>query len=99
MENAGGHSYFAKEGREVCKIVDYIIGEGKKLIVKAKLMVTEEIRLREHLIERGHEVYETDLGELPHTRRRYSLTYGEPSAWALVYWTLSLGIPPTSYGR
>ena len=64
VENAGGHSYFAKDEKEVCKIVDDIIGEGKKLIVKAKSMVTEEIRLREHLIERGHEVYETDLGEL-----------------------------------
>jgi L-lactate dehydrogenase complex protein LldG len=27
-------------------------------------MVTEEIMLREYLNEKGHEVYETDLGEL-----------------------------------
>ncbi|MBS7649219.1 LUD domain-containing protein [Candidatus Bathyarchaeota archaeon] len=57
------HAYFASDPRSVLEIVDNIIGEEKKIIVKAKSMVTEEIFLREHLAEKGHEVYETDLGQ------------------------------------
>jgi len=64
VELTGARAYLAKTPDEVKKMVDDIIGDGKKLIVKAKSIVTEEIQLREYLIAKGHEVYETDLGEL-----------------------------------
>ena len=64
IENISGHGYFARTRKDVLKIVDDIIGDDPKLIVKAKSMVTEEIKLREYLSEKGHTVYETDLGEL-----------------------------------
>lgn len=60
---AGAHAYFARDRDSALEIVDKIIGDGRKIIVKAKSMVTEELMLREHLIWRGHEVYETDIGE------------------------------------
>ncbi|MEM2321322.1 MAG: LUD domain-containing protein [Candidatus Bathyarchaeia archaeon] len=60
----GAHAYFAENRYSALEIVDKIIGDEKKVVVKAKSMVTEEIMLREHLIKRGHEVYETDIGEL-----------------------------------
>ncbi|MCX8176176.1 MAG: LUD domain-containing protein, partial [Candidatus Bathyarchaeota archaeon] len=60
---SGAQAYVASSPEEVWEVVDRIIGKEKKLIVKAKSMVTEEVRLREHLAEMGHEVYETDLGE------------------------------------
>ncbi|MBS7640523.1 MAG: LUD domain-containing protein [Candidatus Bathyarchaeia archaeon] len=59
----GAYAYFAKDRDFALEIVDKIIGSGKKVIVKAKSMVTEEIMLREYLVEKGHEVYETDIGE------------------------------------
>ncbi len=62
-EKARGHAYFARHREEALKIINDIIGEKKRIIVKAKSMVTEELKLREFLIERGHEVYETDIGE------------------------------------
>jgi L-lactate dehydrogenase complex protein LldG len=65
-EYARGEGFYAKTMEDVYKIVDMIL-EGHRrrmVIVKAKSMVTEELRLREYLIEKGHEVYETDLGEL-----------------------------------
>ncbi len=64
VEKTQGNGYYTKTREDVIKIIDDIIGEDSKLIVKAKSMVTEEIGLREHLIEKGHKVYETDLGEL-----------------------------------
>ncbi|MEM3673066.1 MAG: LUD domain-containing protein [Candidatus Bathyarchaeia archaeon] len=60
----GGHAYFASNPEEAVEIINKIIGEGKKIIVKSKSLVTDEISLRGHLAEKGHEVYETDLGEL-----------------------------------
>lgn len=57
------HSHFASNRESVLKIIDGIIGGERKTIVKGKSMVTEEIMLREYLAEKGHEVYETDLGE------------------------------------
>ncbi|MEM3442593.1 MAG: LUD domain-containing protein, partial [Candidatus Bathyarchaeia archaeon] len=60
---AGAHAHFASDPESVHKIIDDIVGDEKRIIVKAKSMVTEEIMLREHLAEKGHEVYETDLGE------------------------------------
>ena len=63
LENISGHGYYARDYSEVYKIIDNIAGNSPKIIVKAKSMVTEEIKLREYLISRGHIVYETDLGE------------------------------------
>ncbi len=60
----GASAYFAEDRKSLLEIIDNIIGKERKLIIKAKSMVTEEVMLREYLIERGHEVYETDLGEL-----------------------------------
>ncbi len=54
--------YFAEDAEKARKIVGNIVGEGK-IVVKAKSMVSEEIHLREHLMEKN-EVWETDLGEL-----------------------------------
>ncbi|MEM2335117.1 MAG: hypothetical protein QXZ64_02095, partial [Candidatus Bathyarchaeia archaeon] len=47
----GAHVYFAKDSNSALEIIDRIIGDKKRVIVKAKSMVTEEIMLREHLIE------------------------------------------------
>jgi L-lactate dehydrogenase complex protein LldG len=60
----GAYAYFTNDRGSLLKIIDDIVGEERKLIIKAKSMVTEEIMLREYLSEKGHEVYETDLGEL-----------------------------------
>lgn len=63
IEATGARAYFASTPEEVLKIVQGIVGEGKKTVVKAKSMVTEEVMLRERLAEKGCDVYETDLGE------------------------------------
>jgi iron-sulfur cluster protein len=57
-----GKAYIAKTADDALNIIDGLVGKGK-LIVKGKSMTAEEIGLREHLEERGNEVYETDLGE------------------------------------
>ncbi|MFC1955499.1 LUD domain-containing protein [Chloroflexota bacterium] len=57
-----GKAYIAKTVDDALHIIEDLVGEGK-LIVKGKSMTSEEIELREHLEERGNEVYETDLGE------------------------------------
>jgi iron-sulfur cluster protein len=57
-----GRAYVARTPAEALEIIDGIVGSGK-LIVKGKSLTGEEIDLREHLEERGNEVYETDLGE------------------------------------
>jgi L-lactate dehydrogenase complex protein LldG len=57
-----GHAFVARTPDEALEIIDGIVGSGK-LIVKGKSLTGEEIDLREHLEERGNEVYETDLGE------------------------------------
>lgn len=62
IESNHGKAYIAKTAAEALGIVDKLVGTGK-LIVKAKSMTGEEIGLREHLEEKGNEVYETDLGE------------------------------------
>jgi L-lactate dehydrogenase complex protein LldG len=62
IEYNKGKAYIARTVDECLGIVDRLVGE-KKLIVKGKSMTGEEIELREHLEVRGHEVYETDLGE------------------------------------
>jgi len=57
-----GEAFVARTPEEALEIIDGIVGSGK-LIVKGKSLTGEEIDLREHLEERGNEVYETDLGE------------------------------------
>jgi iron-sulfur cluster protein len=57
-----GQAFVARTPAEALGIIDGIVGSGK-LIVKGKSLTGEEIDLREHLEERGNEVYETDLGE------------------------------------
>ena len=54
--------YLAKDADEAKQIIGKIVGSGK-IIVKSKSITTEEIHLREYLIEQGNEVWETDLGE------------------------------------
>ena len=58
-----GHAYFAKTADDARRIVTEVVGT-KKVIVKAKSLTGEEIRLRQHLEAHGNKVWETDLGEL-----------------------------------
>ncbi|MEM1520103.1 MAG: LUD domain-containing protein [Candidatus Korarchaeum sp.] len=62
VERNGGFAYAASTAEEARRIVDEIVGDGR-VLVKGKSIVSEEVRLREHLTEGGREVYETDLGE------------------------------------
>ena len=62
IEENNGKAYIARTADDALAIIDGLVGKGK-LIVKGKSMTSEEICLREHLEERGNEVYETDLGE------------------------------------
>ena len=62
IEENKGKGYIARTADEALKIIEDITGTGK-LVVKGKSMTSEEIGLREHLEEKGNEVYETDLGE------------------------------------
>ncbi|MDD5398608.1 MAG: LUD domain-containing protein [Dehalococcoidia bacterium] len=62
IEENKGKSHFARTAGDALRIIGDIVG-NKSLVVKAKSMTAEEIRLREHLEEAGNEVYETDLGE------------------------------------
>jgi iron-sulfur cluster protein len=57
-----GKAFVARTPGEALEIINGIVGTGK-LIVKGKSLTGEEIDVREHLEERGNEVYETDLGE------------------------------------
>ena len=61
---AGTHVHWARDAREACELVAGIAtAAGAKAVVKAKSMTTEELRLDEHLTQRGFESVETDLGE------------------------------------
>jgi L-lactate dehydrogenase complex protein LldG len=62
IEENRGKGYLARTAEEALDIIAGLVGT-KKLIVKGKSMTGEEIGLREHLEEKGNEVYETDLGE------------------------------------
>jgi iron-sulfur cluster protein len=62
IEENKGKGYIARTAEEALEIISGLTGTGK-LIVKGKSMTGEEIGLREHLEEKGNEVYETDLGE------------------------------------
>lgn len=73
----GANVYIAKDSDEAREIIGEIIGTGK-IIVKGKSITSEEIGLREYLIEKGNEVWETDLGEfiiqLMHDRPMHIVT-------------------------
>ena len=58
----GFNVHYAETEDEAKEIVGNIVGLGK-IVVKAKSITSEEIRLREYLLEKGNEVWETDLGE------------------------------------
>jgi iron-sulfur cluster protein len=62
IEENHGRGYIARTNDEALEIISELVGTGK-LIVKGKSMTGEEIGLREHLEEKGNEVYETDTGE------------------------------------
>jgi len=62
VERNHGKAFFAKDKQEANEIVDRIIGV-KKSVVKGKSMLGEELHMREYLEKKGHEVWETDLGE------------------------------------
>ncbi len=62
IEENKGKGYIARTADEALEIISDLVGTGK-LIVKGKTMTGEEIGLREHLEEKGNEVYETDTGE------------------------------------
>ncbi len=62
IEANHGKAYIAETAEEALDIIAGLVGKDK-LIVKGKSMTSEEIGLREHLEEKGNEVYETDLGE------------------------------------
>lgn len=63
-EAAGSKVHWANNGFEACSIIEKICRSvHAKLVVKGKSMVSEEIKLNDHLRKHGIEVYETDLGE------------------------------------
>ncbi len=62
IEENKGKAYIAKTADEALSIIAGLVGKNK-IVVKGKSMTSEEIGLREHLEERGNDVYETDLGE------------------------------------
>ncbi len=62
LEKRGCHVYLAENAEKARRIAGEMVGSGKT-VVKAKSMVSEEIRLREYLQSLGNEVWETDLGE------------------------------------
>lgn len=63
IESNKGKAYIARTAQDALDIIDKLVGKEKKLIVKGKSMTGEEVGVREHLEEHGHDVYETDLGE------------------------------------
>jgi len=62
IEENKGNAYIAKTAADALNIIANLVGSNK-LIVKGKSMTGEEIGLRQHLEEKGNDVYETDLGE------------------------------------
>ncbi len=63
--NNGVKVLWAETSTDALKYIDEICQKHNvKTVIKSKSMVTEEVGVREHLEEKGIEVYETDLGEL-----------------------------------
>lgn len=64
VEARGGRVFYAQDAREARDfVIQFVRERGARLIVKAKSMTSEEIKLREALEEAGFTVVETDLGE------------------------------------
>jgi iron-sulfur cluster protein len=64
VEAAGGHVHTTSTIADACRAVGEILTDaGAGRVVKTKSMVSEEIFLNDHLVQRGIEVVETDLGE------------------------------------
>ncbi|WP_422007830.1 lactate utilization protein B [Pyruvatibacter mobilis] len=64
VEEAGGRVHWARTAEEANTIVEKLCAEAKAHnIIKSKSMVTEELELNDHLIGKGYNVVETDLGE------------------------------------
>jgi L-lactate dehydrogenase complex protein LldF len=64
VEEAGGHVFFAADAAEANGYIRGVAADSDAdLIIKAKSMVTEEIRLNAALESDGRTVVETDLGE------------------------------------
>jgi len=63
IESNKGKAYIAKTAKDALDIIDKLVGPPKKLIVTGKSMTSEEVGVRHHMEERGHDFYETDLGE------------------------------------
>ena len=63
IESNKGKAYIAKTAKDALDIIDKLVGPPKKLIVTGKSMTAEEVGVRHHMEERGHDFYETDLGE------------------------------------
>lgn len=63
-EKAGAKIHWARDAKEVCRIVVDLVNErGAKMVVKSKSMATEEIYLNDALEAESIEPIETDLGE------------------------------------
>ncbi len=64
VNQAGGRVHWARTAEEANAIVERLCREAEaKEIIKSKSMVTEEQELNDHLIGKGYNVVETDLGE------------------------------------
>ncbi|MQY64191.1 MAG: (4Fe-4S)-binding protein, partial [Calditrichaeota bacterium] len=64
VTSRGGHFYLARDGADACNYIKRVCQERQaRLVVKAKSMTTEEIRLNGVLEQAGIEVVETDLAE------------------------------------
>ncbi|MBW2096017.1 MAG: iron-sulfur cluster-binding protein [Deltaproteobacteria bacterium] len=64
VTDRGGIVHWAKDASTARGIIlDLVSRYGIKTVVKGKSMMTEEIALNQALVEKGIEVWETDLGE------------------------------------
>ncbi|MFZ7104254.1 MAG: LUD domain-containing protein [Peptococcaceae bacterium] len=63
IEANQGHVYLARSREDVQKKISAIVGRDK-VVVKTKSILGEEVGIREHLLQTGNEVWESDLGEL-----------------------------------
>lgn len=64
VTSRGGHFYLARAGADACDYIKRVcLARQARLVVKAKSMTTEEIRLNGVLEQAGIEVVETDLAE------------------------------------
>jgi len=64
VERAGGHVHWCSTAEEACDAVLAICrNAGARTVTKGKSMISEEIRLNDHLEHHGITPVETDLGE------------------------------------